>query len=186
MSQASASHSESIQDTMMSDEVELDFSSPSEDAADALSRDRVTVRSMQADDLPALLAIDRAITHDESRGEYLTHQFNEAIEHAGIRVSLVAEGEAGQPVGFMMARVDFGEFGRTEPEAVIDTLGVDPLYGHAGVGSALMSQLLVNLRTLRVDTVRTGVRWNDYPLLHFLQHCGFRPGQHLALRKRIT
>lgn len=169
-----------------SDDVELDFSSPSEDMADALSRDLVTVRSLEADDLPALLAIDRAITHDEARGAYLTHMVKEATEQSGIRVSLVAEGEAGQPIGFMMARVDFGEFGRTEPEAVIDTLGVDPLYGHAGVGSALMSQLLINLRTLRVDTVRTGVRWNDYPLLHFLEACGFRPSQHLALRKRLA
>jgi len=175
-----------VEDAAMSDEVELDFSAPAGDDAGALSRDRVTVRSLHADDLPALLAIDRAITHDEARAEYLTRQFNEAIDHSGIRVSLVAEGDAGQPVGFMMARVDFGEFGRTEPEAVIDTLGVDPLYGHAGVGSALMSQLLVNLRTLRVDTVRTGVRWNDYPLLHFLEACGFRPSQHLALRKRIA
>jgi ribosomal protein S18 acetylase RimI-like enzyme len=174
------------QSAPMSDEVELDFSSPSEDAADALSRDKVTIRSMHADDLPALLAIDHAITHDETRAEYLTHQFNEAMDHAGIRVSLVAEGDAGQPIGFMMARVDFGEFGRTEPEAVMDTLGVDPLYGHAGVGSALMSQLLTNLRTLRVDTVRTGVRWNDYSLLHFLEACGFRPSQHLALRKRLA
>jgi ribosomal protein S18 acetylase RimI-like enzyme len=169
----------------MDDGVELDFSSPSEDEADALSRDRVRVRSLGADDLPALLAIDRAITRTD-RSEYLTRQFNEAMEQSGIRVSLVAEGEGGQPVGFMMARVDFGEFGRTEPEAVVDTLGVDPLYGHAGIGSALMSQLLVNLRTLRVDTVRTGVRWNDYPLLHFLEACGFRPSQHLALRKRIA
>jgi ribosomal protein S18 acetylase RimI-like enzyme len=174
-----------VQGASMDDGVELDFSSPSEDAANALSRDQVKVRSLQADDLPALLAIDRAITH-EDRSEYLTRQFNEAMEQSGVRVSLVAEGEGGQPIGFMMARVDFGEFGRTEPEAVMDTLGVDPLYGHAGVGSALMSQLLINLRTLRVDTVRTGVRWNDYPLLHFLEACGFRPSQHLALRKRLA
>jgi ribosomal protein S18 acetylase RimI-like enzyme len=180
MSQAAEIHG-----APMDDSVELDFSAPTEDAADALSRDRVTVRSMQADDLPALLAIDRAITH-EDRSEYLTRQFNEAMEQSGIRASLVAEGEGGQPIGFMMARVDFGEFGRTEPEAVMDTLGVDPLYGHAGVGSALMSQLLVNLRTLRVDAVRTGVRWNDYALLHFLEACGFRPSQRLALRKRLA
>jgi len=167
------------------DEVELDFSAPSGDAEDALSRDRVEIRSLHADDLPALLAIDRAITH-EDRGEYLSHQFSEAMERSGIRVSLVAEGESGQPIGFMMARVDFGEFGRTEPEAVMDTLGVDPLYSHAGVGSALMSQLLANLRSLRVDKVRTGVRWNDYALLHYLEACGFRPSQRLALRKRFA
>ena len=166
------------------DEVEIDFSDPSGDAYDALSRDEMVVRSLHADDLPALVAIDRAVTHQD-RSAYLEHQVTEAMERSGIRVSLVAEGENNQPVGFIMARVDFGEFGRTEPEAVIDTIGVDPLFGHAGVGTALMSQLLANLRTLRVDKVRTGVRWNDYPVLHFLESCGFRPAQRLALRKRI-
>ena len=174
-----------IQGTVIDDDVELDFSAPTSDAEDALSRDQVTIRSLQADDLPALIAIDRAITH-EDRGEYLKHQITEAMEQSGVRVSLVAEGENGQPIGFMMARVDFGEFGRTEPAAVMDTLGIDPLYSHAGIGTALMSQLLANLRTLRVDTVRTGVRWNDYALLHFLETCGFRPSQRLALRKRIA
>jgi ribosomal protein S18 acetylase RimI-like enzyme len=167
------------------DEVELDYSSPSGDAFDALARDQVPVRSLRAEDLPALVAIVRAITH-EDRSAYLEHQVTEAMEQSGVRVSLVAEGENGQPIGFMMARVDFGEFGRTEPEAVMDTLGVDPLYSHAGIGSALMSQLLANLRTLRVDKVRTGVRWNDYALLHFLEACGFRPSQRLALRKRLA
>ncbi len=38
----------------------------------------------------------------------------------------------GAPAGFVMARVDFGEFGRPEPAAVIDTIGVDP--GHGGLG----------------------------------------------------
>ncbi|HUT49808.1 MAG TPA: GNAT family N-acetyltransferase [Alphaproteobacteria bacterium] len=173
------------QATQHDSEVERDYSSPAGDAIDALARDRMIVRSLQADDLPALIAIDRAVTR-EDRSEYLAHQVTEAMEQSGIRVSLVAEGENGQPVGFMMARVDFGEFGRTEPEAVMDTLGVDPLYSHAGVGSALMSQLLSNLRSLRVDKVRTGVRWNDFAILHFLESCGFRPSQRLALRKRIA
>ncbi len=167
-----------------SSDVELDFSDPSGDAFDALSRDKVPVRSMTTDDLPAIVEIDKAIT-GEDRSAYLEHHVREALELSGIRVSLVAEQESGEPIGFMMARVDFGEFGRTEPEAVIDTIGVDPLYAHHGVGRALMSQLLVNLNSLRVERVRTGVRWNDYALLHFLEACGFRPSQRLALRKRI-
>lgn len=169
---------------MSADEVELDFSDPSGDAYDALSRDRVPVRSMKDGDLPAIIEIDKAIT-GEDRSAYLEHHVQEALALSGIRVSLVAEQESGKPVGFMMARVDFGEFGRAEPEAVIDTLGVDPLYAHHGVGTALMSQLLANLKTLRVERVRTGVRWNDYALLRFLENCGFKPSQRLALRKRL-
>jgi ribosomal protein S18 acetylase RimI-like enzyme len=166
------------------EDTELDFSDPSADAYDALSRDRVVVRSLEAGDLPAIAAIDRA-NSGEDRAGYLEHQVTEALEQSGVRVSVVAEGDNSRPVGFLMARVDFGEFGRTEPEAVIDTIGVDPLYSHHGVGQALVSQLLVNLRALQVDKVRTGVRWNDYGLLGFLESCGFRPSQRLALRKRI-
>ena len=50
-----------------------------------------------------------------------------------------------------MARVDLGEFGRVETTAVIDTIGVDPDYQNKGVGRALVSQLLTNLGTLRVE-----------------------------------
>ncbi len=165
-------------------EVERDFSDPSGDDFDALSRDKVPVRSMTADDLPAIMAIDRAIT-GEDRGAYLKHHVREALELSGIRVSLVAEQANGEPIGFMMARVDFGEFGRTEPEAVIDIIGVAPRHAHLGVGTALMSQLLANLGSLRVERVRTGVRWNDTALLHFMERCGFKPSQRLALRKRL-
>jgi hypothetical protein len=35
----------------------------------------------------------------------------------------------GALVGYLMARADLGDFGRTEPVAVIDTLGVDPEHG---------------------------------------------------------
>jgi len=84
-------------------------------------------------------------------------------------------------VGFMMARVDFGECGRMASEAVIDTLGVAPAFQSRSVGHALLSQLLGNLASLRVDTVRSEVEWNNFGLLGFLESCGFRPSQRLAL-----
>ena len=61
-----------------------------------------------------------------------------------VRVSLVAERD-GAPVGFVMARVDLGEFGRIRAAAVMDTIGVDPDYRDQGIGRALISQLLANL-----------------------------------------
>ncbi len=111
-------------------EPELNFSDPLADDFEALSRDRVPVRSLVADDLGALIAIDRRIT-GRGRASYYSRKVEEALEESGIRVSLVAEIER-QIAGFIMARVDFGEFGHTEPEAVIDTIGVDPLHARAG------------------------------------------------------
>jgi ribosomal protein S18 acetylase RimI-like enzyme len=162
---------------------EIDYSNPAGDDFAALSRDKVPVRSMRAADLDALIAIDRHITGRDRRA-YYEQKLAETLDEAGVRVSLVAE-QDGHPVGFIMARVDFGEFGRTEPEAVIDTIGVDPASTHQHVGTAMMSQLMVNLMALQVERLRTEVVWNNYPLTSFLEQCGFRPAQRLALRRTI-
>lgn len=163
---------------------ELDFSDPGGDDFEALARDRFPVRSMTAMDMDAIVAIDRHLTGRERR-DYLSARLDEALNQSGVRVSLVAEDD-GAIAGFIMARVDFGEFGRTEPEAVIDTVGVDPAQGHRGVGSALLSQLLVNLAGLRAERVRTEIDWSeDLGLMGFLAHQGFAPAQRIALKKLI-
>jgi ribosomal protein S18 acetylase RimI-like enzyme len=129
--------------------------------------------------LRALVALDRRIT-GRDRFAYFERRLVEALDESDIRVSLVAE-QDGRPVGFIMARVDFGEFGRVEPTAVMDTIGVDPDYRQQGIGRALLSQLLVNLATLRVERIRTEVDWSDLDLLAFLGDCGFGPAQRLCL-----
>ena len=85
-----------------------------------------------------------------------------------------------------MARVDFGEFGRAATAAVIDTIGVDPAASGKHVGRALVSQLLANLTSLHVESVRTEVEWNRFDLLRFLDRCGFRPGQQLSLSRPLV
>ena len=138
---------------------------------------------MVRSDLDGILAIDRRIT-GRDRAAYFTRKFTEAMDESGVRVSLVAELD-GRICGFIMARVEFGEFGSLEPEAVIDTIGVDASRSHKGVGSALMSQLMTNLQGLRVERVRTEVEWNHFGLLSFLDRMGFRPGRRLALRRTV-
>ena len=83
-----------------------------------------------------------------------------------------------------MARVDLGDFGRTEPTAIIDTIGVDPGYAHRGIGHALLSQLFANLGALRVERVETIVAPRDLALLGFLYDTGFAPAQRLAFSPR--
>ncbi len=163
---------------------EVDFSDPSPDDFEALARDRVPVRSLAETDLAGVTAIDRRLIGRE-RSDYLRRKFDEALKESGIRVSLAAELD-GHIVGFVMARVDFGEFGLTEPEAVIDTIGVDPDYARRGVASALLSQLLANLRSLRVDSVRTEVDWDLLELIAFLGRRGFRPSQRLAFSRTLV
>ena len=157
---------------------EPNYSDPGGDDYEALSRDRVMTRSLQASDIDAVLRIDRQVTGLDRRA-YYERKFHEVLQRSGLRMSLVAEAE-GRILGFVMARVDYGEFGRTEPAAVIDTIGVEPGARGQGVGKALVSQLLGNLASLRVESLRTEVPFDSYDLNRFLGALGFRPSQRLA------
>ncbi len=157
---------------------EIDYSGPAAADFGPLARDRIPVRSMREGDLKGLIAIDRRIT-GRDRTRYFERMLADALHESDVRVSLVAELD-GMPVGFIMARVDLGEFGRTEPAAVMDTIGVDPEYRDHGVGRALLSQLLANLATLRVEKVLTEVDWADREVMGFLDRCGFKPSPRLC------
>ena len=160
-----------------------DYSDPGGDDFAALSRDRVLVRSMTGEDLEAIIRIDEKLI-GRNRAAYHEAKFREVVNETGIRVSVVAEVD-GRPAGYIMARLDYGEFGHTEPVAVIDTIGVDPGLGHSGIGSAILSQLLFNLDALHVERVRTSVSWNNFALLGFLERNHFKPAQHLVLTKTV-
>lgn len=160
-----------------------DYSDPQAGGYAALARDRVLVRSLVADDLAAVIRIDRKLT-GRDRAAFFDAKLREVLGETGIRVSLTAEVDD-RPAGFVMARVDYGEYGRTEPAAVLDAIGVEPDFGHQGVGRALLSQLVMNLGILRVETLRTTVRWNNFGLLGFLDGAGFAPSQQLLLSKTI-
>ena len=148
------------------------------DEHETLARDEVLVRSLQESDLGRVVRIDERIT-GRNRLAYYERKFAEALRESGVRVSLVAETDE-LVTGFVMARVDYGEFGLAEATATLDTIGVDPTASGARIGQALVSQLLVNLSGLRVETVRTEVRWCDLELLGFLMRCGFTPAQRLS------
>jgi ribosomal protein S18 acetylase RimI-like enzyme len=154
------------------------------DYYEILSRDRVPVRSLSEDDLAAVVRIDRKLT-GRDRSAYYAAKLREMLTESGIRVSLVAEDD-GLVVGFVMARVDFGEFGRIDKAAVLDTIGVHPGFAGSGVGHALLSQLFLNLSTLQVETVLTQVSPENIGLQRFLYSCGFHPSQRLMLRKSIS
>lgn len=163
--------------------LEVDYSDPAANDYEALPRDRVDVRTLTAEDARDLARIDRRITGRE-RGAYLKQLVEEALNDSSIRVSLVARVD-GIVRGFVMAKTDYGDFGRTEPVAVIDTIGVDPDAGHSGVGSALMSQLFVNLQALHVERVETLVARENLDLLNFLYRCGFGPSERLGFIKPV-
>ena len=148
-----------------------------------LARDRVDVRLLRETDVEGVARVDRRHTGRDRRG-YLCRTLEEALADSAVRVSLAAHID-GSVAGFVMARVDYGDFGRAEPVAVIDTIGVDPLRAHHGVGRALLSQLFINLGALGTERVETVVAPGSLDLLGFFLAAGFRSSERLAFLKRL-
>jgi ribosomal protein S18 acetylase RimI-like enzyme len=162
---------------------ENDYSGRAGNDFERLARDKVDVRGMEAADLDDIVRIDRSSTGLD-RSSYMRHKLAEAMQDSAIRVSLTARQE-GIVAGFVMARVDIGDFGRSEPVAVLDTIGVDSDYAHRGIGHALLSQLFVNLGGLCVEQVETEVPFRNAALLGFFYSVGFAPSQELLFARRL-
>jgi GNAT superfamily N-acetyltransferase len=163
---------------------EIDYSVGAGNDFEALARDKINVRTLKVDDLNDIVRIDLRIT-GRKRESYMRELVDEAMTDSAVRVSLVAFID-GIAAGFIMARTDFGDFGRPEPVAVLDTIGVDPDYGHRGVGHGLLSQLFVNLEGLRVERVETVAARENFGLLGFLYNVGFEPSQRLSFVKSVA
>ena len=160
-----------------------DWSAPAANDFEQLARDAADIRLLTAKDLEDVVRIDRHITGRDRRA-YMQHALDEALRESGVRISLAAR-VGGIAAGFVMARADLGDFGRTEPVAVIDTLGVAPEFAHHGVGHALLQQLFLNLGALRIERVETVVDRQAFELLGFFYGVGFAPGQRLAFVKTL-
>jgi predicted N-acetyltransferase YhbS len=111
-----------------------DWSAPAHNDFEQLARDVADVRLLTIKDLDDVVRIDRANTGRERRA-YIQHALDEALRETGVRISLAARID-GVMAGCVMARADLGDFGRTEPVAVIDTLDEAPEYAHRGVRPA--------------------------------------------------
>lgn len=149
----------------------------------SLEHQDVVVRKLLPADLDAVIRLDAKIT-GRRRTEYFKLKLKENLAETGIKVSLAAEID-GLFVGYLLARVYYGEFGMTEPAAVLDSLGVHPEFQHRGAGAALIRQLRMDLGALGVGRLQTEVSWEDTDVLSFFRHEGFRPAPRLCLDLEI-
>jgi GNAT superfamily N-acetyltransferase len=148
-----------------------------------LARDAVEIGVLSQADLDGVARIDRRHTGRDRRG-YLCRTVAEALADSALRVSLAARIDHAV-AGYVMARLDYGDFGRAEPVAVIDTIGVDPLRARQGIGRALLSQLFANLAALGVERVETVIAPGDLGLMGFFCAAGFRPSERLSFVKQL-
>jgi ribosomal protein S18 acetylase RimI-like enzyme len=148
------------------------------DAPDSSAAD-VVVRNLRPSDLEAVVQLD-ARNVGRRRDEFFKLKLKQALADTGITVSLAAERD-GIFVGFLLARVFYGEFGVTERIAVMDVIDVHPDFRGHRVAHALLDQLRTNLLGLGIRTLRTEVGWDSHDLLGFFRHEGFIMAQRLCL-----
>jgi len=163
---------------------EIDYSGAAHNDFEALARDRADVRSLSPDDIPDIVRIDQRVS-DHIRRRYIESMVKEALNDSAVRVSLTARID-GVVAGFVAARTDYGDFGRPEPVAVLDSIGVDPDYAHQYIGTALLSQLFVNLEALHIERAETIVASENFQLLGFLYKVGFEPSPRLNFVKFVA
>jgi GNAT superfamily N-acetyltransferase len=143
------------------------------------ARDLVLIRNLRPDDIGAITSIDEAAV-GRRRDRFLALKMKQAFADTGIAVSLAAELD-GHVVGFLLARLYYGEFGVVEPAAVLDVVGVHTDYRGRHVAAALVDQLRTNLLGLGIKTLQTEVSWDHPDLITFFQHEGFTLAPRLCL-----
>lgn len=144
-----------------------------------LEEQDVLVRRLRPDDLDAVIKLDAKVI-GRRREEYFKLKLKQALSDTGIEVSLGAELDD-IFVGFLLARVYYGEFGAVEKVAVLDTMAVHPDFQGRGVASAMIDQLRTNLLGLGIPTLHTEVSWTNPRLLSFFNREGFAPAPRFCL-----
>ena len=138
---------------------------------------------MKAEDYDAVVGIDEKVLK-VSRPDYYKMKFEKLFKSRDyLPTSLVAEGEDGTVVGFVMGVLYMGEYGIFQEEATLDTIGVDPDHQHKGIGKLLINEFIDHLKTLGVHKVNTLVDWNDASLIHFFSSNQFSPSRSINLER---
>ena len=150
-----------------------------------MNESTIKIRLMKAEDFDAVVAIDQKVLK-ATRPEYYETKFEKLFKSSDyLPTSLVAEGDNGAVVGFVMGVLYMGEYGIYQEEATLDTIGVDPDYQHLGIGKRLINEFLDHLKKLGVQKINTLVDWNDSKLIHFFSANQFNPSRSINLERSL-
>lgn len=151
-------------------------------AVSAFQRDEI--RLIDAQDLEAVLAIDRAHTK-YSRRRFFEKRFAQAAAHPADFVQ-IGFARGGSLRGFAIAHLRRGQFGRDDAVAAVDALGVDADSQSHGMGQLLIGHLLEILRERGVRKVHSQASWKNHDLLRFFDRCGFALSSRIVLERSIA
>lgn len=146
-----------------------------------ITENNLRIRSMEPEDITAVLQIDRKISGAQRAITYsdlITGDLGGVLD-----LSFVAE-VAGQVVGFILAQHAY--VGEPVVEVgLIQILGVDPDYWGQGLATKLVNTLLEHCKSKGLKTVRVMVKERDSQLQAFFAHLGFRRGQLIDYTKTL-
>lgn len=144
----------------------------------------VQITPMTAAHLDAVIALDRRLT-GQSRKGFFTRRMADSQGEGGATVALVVvRGET--PVGYLLARVQDGEFGDVRASAVIDAVGLEPASRGKGIAGALMTELETRARALGVTEIRSEADWSETDLIRFFAARGFELAPDQVLERPVT
>jgi L-amino acid N-acyltransferase YncA len=140
-----------------------------------------TVRALQLGDLERVIAIDQ-VHAGTARRRFMERRLTTGERRPDDYV-LVGVEHRGTLVGFALGRLLYGEFGRVEPVAVLDAIGVDRGSQEHGYGHALMAGLLAAVRRKGVRQLHSQADWTNHGLLRFFDSTGFKLAQRVVLER---
>ncbi len=142
------------------------------------------VRPITEADLEAVIALDGSITGSSRKGFYTKRwaAMNGAPEAFEWLVAVAGNRVA----GFVSTHILDGEFGGTEPTAVIDAIGVLPELRKQGIARALMEALEARLKARHITELRTKADWMPHNLVQFFAGAGFQLAPSLVLESEIA
>jgi N-acetylglutamate synthase-like GNAT family acetyltransferase len=142
------------------------------------------LRALRPQDLERIIAIDQAHTGISRRG-FIEKRLaaTQARPEDFIFIGIERDGIL---LGFALGRVLCGEFGQTEPTAVLDAIGVDSAQQHHGYGHSLMGGVLAAIRERGVSKLHSQAEWTSHGLLKFFDSIGFTLAPRVVLERSTS
>ena len=140
----------------------------------------VELRNLAPGDLAAVIAIDRSITGRGRRG-YFERRLAAALRDPSTHIQLAAD-RAANLVGYVLARVQSGEYGRNETAVALEVIGLAKEERRRGTGRQLLAALEAEARRREIGWLRTEADWRAHEMLGFLNAGDFSLAPRLILQ----
>jgi ribosomal protein S18 acetylase RimI-like enzyme len=144
----------------------------------------VVIRPLTPQDLDAVVALDRRSLSTPRRA-YFEKRLDSALRWPRRHLQLAATTKDGL-VGFLLARMAGGEYGRPDAAVVLETVGVEPGARHGGLGQRMVKALEALMRERNIKLLVTQVEWRNHLMLKFLDGAGFTLAPRLMVERPVA